>query len=140
MLGAIIGDVVGSIYEFHNIKTKDFPLFLNNNTFTDDTILTAATAEWLLTNGNAKEIFLKWGRCYQSRTLEEGKIPAFGKGFMAMRKTQKMVLNPRQSIMFPMRPRRSNARRERRDRFRGDPSSRDGRLRRCSRAGSCSGA
>ena len=87
MLGAIIGDVVGSIYEFHNIKTKDFPLFLNNNTFTDDTILTAATAEWLLTNGNAKEIFLKWGRCYQSRTLEEGKIPAFGKGFMAWLET-----------------------------------------------------
>ena len=29
MLGAIIGDIVGSVYEWHNIKTKDFPLFRN---------------------------------------------------------------------------------------------------------------
>lgn len=29
MLGAIIGDIVGSVYEWNNIKTKDFPLFLH---------------------------------------------------------------------------------------------------------------
>jgi len=40
MYGAIIGDIVGSIYEFHNIKTKDFPLFQKHNFFTDDTTLT----------------------------------------------------------------------------------------------------
>ena len=82
MLGAIAGDVIGSCYEFHNIKTKSFPLFSDKSTFTDDTILTCATVEWLLSKEDAKKIFSKWGRFYQSRTLEEGKIPAFGKGFM----------------------------------------------------------
>ena len=39
MIGAIIGDVVGSVYEHDNIKTKDFPLFDTRCTYTDDTIL-----------------------------------------------------------------------------------------------------
>ena len=38
MLGAIIGDIVGSIYEFDNIKTKDFELFDRECFFTDDTV------------------------------------------------------------------------------------------------------
>lgn len=42
MLGAMIGDIVGSIYEFNNIKTEDFPLFSDNCRFTDDTVMTAA--------------------------------------------------------------------------------------------------
>ena len=50
MLGAIIGDVVGSIYEFNNIHTKDFPLFSPTSTFTDDSIMSMAVAEWLLTD------------------------------------------------------------------------------------------
>jgi ADP-ribosylglycohydrolase len=37
MMGAIIGDIVGSVYEWHNIKTKDFPLFRDDCSFTDDT-------------------------------------------------------------------------------------------------------
>lgn len=44
MLGAYIGDIVGSIYEFNNIKTKDFPLFQKTCTFTDDSVLTCAVA------------------------------------------------------------------------------------------------
>lgn len=48
MLGSIIGDIVGSIYEFNNIKTKSFPFFSNEMEFTDDSILTLATADWLL--------------------------------------------------------------------------------------------
>jgi type I restriction enzyme M protein len=43
MLGAIIGDVVGSVYEFNNIRTKDFPLFRPSCFFTDDTVMTIAT-------------------------------------------------------------------------------------------------
>ena len=35
MLGAIIGDIVGSIYEFNNIRTMKFPLFTDKNFFTD---------------------------------------------------------------------------------------------------------
>lgn len=38
MLGAIVGDIVGSVYEWNNIKTKDFPLFLKDCFFTDDTV------------------------------------------------------------------------------------------------------
>lgn len=48
MVGAIIGDVIGSIYEFNNIKTKDFPLFQKEMEYTDDSILTLATAKWIL--------------------------------------------------------------------------------------------
>ncbi|WP_081106388.1 ADP-ribosylglycohydrolase [Streptococcus gordonii] len=36
MLGAIVGDIVGSVYEWNNIKTKDFPLFRKDCFFTDD--------------------------------------------------------------------------------------------------------
>lgn len=42
MLGAIIGDIVGSRYEFNNIKTEDFPLFDEKCRFTDDTVMTIA--------------------------------------------------------------------------------------------------
>jgi ADP-ribosylglycohydrolase len=48
MLGALIGDTVGSIYEFNNIHTTEFPLFSPSSTFTDDSIMTMAVAEWLL--------------------------------------------------------------------------------------------
>ncbi len=49
MKGAIIGDIVGSVYEHHNIKTKDFPLFSSQGRFTDDTVMTVAVAMGLLT-------------------------------------------------------------------------------------------
>ena len=50
MYGAVIGDIVGSPYEFdfNNIKTKDFPLFSEKSEFTDDTVMTVAVAEALL--------------------------------------------------------------------------------------------
>ena len=51
MLGAIIGDVVGSVYEFNNIKTKDFPLFTSDCRFTDDTVMTVAVADAILKGG-----------------------------------------------------------------------------------------
>ena len=67
MLGAIIGDIIGSVYEWNNIKTKDFPLFCSDCHFTDDTVMTIATAEALI-NGGKKEDFIaaykKWGRMY----------------------------------------------------------------------------
>lgn len=67
MLGAIIGDIVGSVYEWHNIKTKDFPLFRDDCFFTDDTVMTIATADALM-KGGTKEDFIdaykKWGRLY----------------------------------------------------------------------------
>ena len=51
MLGAIFGDVVGSIYEFNNHRSKDFPLLSKDCFFTDDTVLTVAVAECFLTTG-----------------------------------------------------------------------------------------
>lgn len=50
MLGAIIGDMVGSVYEFANTKRTDFPFFSDRSTYTDDSIMTLAVAEWLLTD------------------------------------------------------------------------------------------
>ncbi len=50
MLGAIVGDIVGSVYEFDNIKTTEFPLFCDECHFTDDSILTIALAETILKN------------------------------------------------------------------------------------------
>ena len=50
MLGTIIGDIVGSIYEFDNIKKKDFPFITDKSSYTDDSIMTIAVAEWLLTD------------------------------------------------------------------------------------------
>lgn len=48
MIGAIFGDIVGSVYEFDNIKTKDFPLFSDLCEFTDDTVMTVAFADTLM--------------------------------------------------------------------------------------------
>jgi len=53
MLGAVIGDIVGSVYEWHNITTKDFPFFTNRCFFTDDTIMTIAVADALLKGGTS---------------------------------------------------------------------------------------
>lgn len=50
MLGAIIGDIVGSTRECHNIKTEDFELVPKGSRFTDDTVMTLAVAEWLMTD------------------------------------------------------------------------------------------
>ena len=47
MIGAIVGDIVGSIYEFDNIKTKDFELFDQDCIFTDDTVMTIAVGKAL---------------------------------------------------------------------------------------------
>ena len=48
MLGAIAGDIIGSVYEGNSIKTKDFPLFSRQSRFTDDTVLTVAVADVIL--------------------------------------------------------------------------------------------
>ena len=48
MIGAIIGDIAGSIYEFNNIKTTDFPIISDDCFFTDDTVMTVAVAEALI--------------------------------------------------------------------------------------------
>ena len=48
MIGAIFGDIVGSVYEFDNVKTKEFQLFTDKCKFTDDTVMTVAVADALM--------------------------------------------------------------------------------------------
>jgi len=69
VLGAICGDMIGVPYEFRKNKAeKDFPLWNNYSKFSDDTVMTIAVAEWLLTppyNTNVLiKIMQKWGRKY----------------------------------------------------------------------------
>lgn len=55
-LGALIGDTVGSIYEFDNIKSVDFqPLFDKRAEYTDDSIMTIAVADWLAHTGRTRD-------------------------------------------------------------------------------------
>ena len=48
MLGALAGDIIGSVYEFCNTKSTDFDLFCGASNFTDDSVMTLAVAKWLL--------------------------------------------------------------------------------------------
>lgn len=62
VLGAIAGDIIGSVYEWNRIKTEEFPLFSPDVFFTDDTILTIAAADALLTDGDYGRAYRQWGR------------------------------------------------------------------------------
>lgn len=74
MYGAILGDMIGAPYEFdRGGKTKEFPLFINESQYTDDTVMTIAVADALLdaVNASAEDIktavaaaMRKWGRAY----------------------------------------------------------------------------
>ena len=64
MIGAIAGDIIGSIYEWHNVKTKDFPLFSKACHFTDDSILTVALADSILTGTPYVENLKKFHHWY----------------------------------------------------------------------------
>lgn len=67
MLGSIVGDLVGSIYEFANHRSKEFPLFGAKCEFTDDTVLTVAVADCLLNKGNYAEYLKRYARHYPGR-------------------------------------------------------------------------
>jgi ADP-ribosylglycohydrolase len=65
MIGAIIGDVIGSRFERSTIKSKDFDLFHSDCKFTDDSVLTIATAEAILDNTyDYQEKYVKYGKKY----------------------------------------------------------------------------
>lgn len=74
MIGAVIGDIAGSIYELaeNNIRTKEFTLFGEGASFTDDTVMTAAVAEALMngfgdperTKSELIRAFHEFGRMY----------------------------------------------------------------------------
>ena len=85
MLGAIIGDIVGSVYVFSNIKTKDFPFWGKHCEYTDDSILTIATAAWLLSGGDVAR--------YYSKFAEENGTPMGGYGSMFRRWVTKTIVD-----------------------------------------------
>ena len=66
MLGAIIGDIAGSKYEFNNTFDYDFEMFGGGCDFTDDTICTVAIADAILNGRNYQESLLDWCRRYPS--------------------------------------------------------------------------
>ncbi len=64
MIGAIAGDVIGSVHEGSGTKTKDFPLFVEDSRFTDDTVLTVAVAQRLLHGGDYIDLFHDYFHAY----------------------------------------------------------------------------
>lgn len=67
MLGAMIGDIVGSVFEWHNIKTTDFVFLKDECFYTDDTVLTAATAQALMTDGDYTRAYQDFAQRYPGR-------------------------------------------------------------------------
>ncbi|MDW7650836.1 MAG: ADP-ribosylglycohydrolase family protein [Bacillota bacterium] len=91
MLGAIVGDIIGSVYEFENYKAQDFPLFNPQSRFTDDSVLTVATAAALLAERGFRETYQDYfhrypeagygGRFYQwAKNREREPYGSFGNG------------------------------------------------------------
>jgi ADP-ribosylglycohydrolase len=64
MIGAIAGDVIGSVHERRRTKTSDFPLFEPESCFTDDTVLTVATAHAILNRVPYDAAYRSFGRAY----------------------------------------------------------------------------
>jgi ADP-ribosylglycohydrolase len=64
MIGSIAGDVIGSVHEGAGTKTKDFPLFVNDSGFTDDTVLTVAVAHRILHGGDYIDLFHEYFHAY----------------------------------------------------------------------------
>jgi hypothetical protein len=96
MIGAIAGDIIGSVYEANPIKTKDFPLFHPRCRFTDDTVLTVAIAEAILISRPYAQSVHEIGRRYPQagyggsfiNWLYADQLQPYNRG------TQKIVLRP----------------------------------------------
>lgn len=79
MYGAFIGDIVGSKYEFNNIKTKSFPLFSDDCDFTDDTIMTVAVAKAIMLSREEQLKTSKQGKGFYDFLVQT--MQDFGKRF-----------------------------------------------------------
>jgi ADP-ribosylglycohydrolase len=64
MIGAIAGDIIGSVFERHPIKTTSFPLFSKSSRFTDDTVLSLALADAILNQTDYATTLKTYGRKY----------------------------------------------------------------------------
>ena len=75
LIGAIAGDIIGSVYDLRPIKSVNFSLFKEYSRFKDDTVMTVANADWLLTHENLVDVMKWYGNNY----------PTAGYGGMFMR-------------------------------------------------------
>ena len=91
MLGAVVGDIIGSYYEFRPTKDINFELFHKDSRPTDDTVMTLAVAEWIMedkghTHERLSQYMRKWGRKFPQagygemfrRWLNDETAPAYG--------------------------------------------------------------
>ena len=67
MIGAIIGDIIGSRFEFHNHRSTEFEFFHPDCTFTDDTVMTVAVADAILNGRPFGEVMHEYARNYPGR-------------------------------------------------------------------------
>lgn len=67
IIGAVVGDVIGSVFERNNIKTTEFNLFNPKCDFTDDTVLTIAVADCILHKKDFAKTIWEYGRKYRGR-------------------------------------------------------------------------
>lgn len=74
MYGAVLGDIIGSHYEWHNVKSEDFELFPKEARFTDDTVLTVAIAESILnmTGNTPRKCYAQHIKAYYARYPNAG--------------------------------------------------------------------
>ena len=72
IIGAVAGDVIGSVFEWFNTKTTDFELFYPRSTFTDDSVLTIATMDVLLNKKDYVQVYQKYGRKFHNRGFAAG--------------------------------------------------------------------
>lgn len=64
LMGAICGDIIGSTHEFRPKKSTKFQLVPSRSFYTDDTVMTCAVAEWLMTGKDLVSLMQEWGRRY----------------------------------------------------------------------------
>ncbi len=67
LFGAVIGDVIGSVFEWNNVKSTEFDLFCDKSDFTDDTVLSIAVADCLLNKKDYTKTYQEYGRIYPDR-------------------------------------------------------------------------
>ncbi|GGA01953.1 hypothetical protein GCM10008018_55190 [Paenibacillus marchantiophytorum] len=78
MLGAVIGDVIGSVFEWHNVKSTEFQLYDRFTRFTDDTVLTVAIADAVLNKTKRSNRLLDY---YASKRLYAYKLRQYAKWY-----------------------------------------------------------
>lgn len=78
MFGAIIGDIIGSTFEWHNVKTVDFELFSRASRFTDDTVMTVAIADAILNKEHHKNSIID---AIESKKTYAYKLKEYGKKY-----------------------------------------------------------